>query len=121
MLKVAGKLVRALLLMLVVVVATRGGGDKPGNAGGPSIPGAGASDVPARIDVMPPPNMDRKMAKDWEKLVRDLQHNDFTKARDRLDEFEHKYGESDESSALRAQLDRLPPAAYQQRGRDEDD
>jgi tRNA A-37 threonylcarbamoyl transferase component Bud32 len=109
----------AIVLALVIGVAVGGGkASSPASApaGMPAAPGA-----VDRIDVGVPPDMDRKMAKDWQKLVEALQHNDFAKARDRLDEWEHKYGESNESSSLRTQLDRLPPELFEHRGPHHDD
>jgi serine/threonine-protein kinase len=110
----------AIVLALVVGVAMGGGtSSSPASApaGLPLAPGAS----PDRIDVGVPPGMDRKMAKDWQKLVEALQRNDFAKARDRLDEWEHKHGESNESASLRSQLDRLPPELFEHGRRREDD
>jgi hypothetical protein len=48
-------------------------------------------------------------------------HEDFALARDRLDEWEHNYGEVPECSSLRTQLDRLPPELFERGGKREDD
>jgi serine/threonine-protein kinase len=113
----------AIVLALVIGVAMRGGkssssASAPGSS--PMVPGLPAAS-PDHIEVGVPQGMDRKMDKDWQKLVEALQHQDFARARDRLDEWEHKYGEVPESSSLRTQLDRLPPELFERGGKREDD
>jgi eukaryotic-like serine/threonine-protein kinase len=114
----------AIVLAIVIGVAVRGGKPSSSSAApgsSPIVPGVPASS-PDRIDVGVPQGMDRKMANDWQKLVEALQQNDFPKARDRLDEWEHKYGEVTESASLRSQLDRLPRELFERSGgRDDDD
>jgi eukaryotic-like serine/threonine-protein kinase len=51
---------------------------------------------------------DRRAAKDWGKLVDKLYRRDWREALDKLDEFERRYGESEETSSLRAQLEAIP-------------
>jgi len=64
-------------------------------------------DLGTTIDVTPPPGLGGKAARDWDKLVQRLQGQDFRGGRDKLDEFERKYGRSPETAALAAQLDAL--------------
>jgi hypothetical protein len=86
----------------------------------PHVPGAKA-EIPEDLMVLPPQGMDRKAAKDWQKLVEALQDHEFAKARDRLDEWEHKYGEVNESASVRTWLDRLPPDQLERGGRPSED
>ncbi len=111
----------AIVLALVVGVAMRGGKSSSSALaprGAPALPGTPAS-IPDRIDVGVPQGMDRKMAKDWQKLVEALQEQNFSEARDRLDEWEHKHGETNESASLRTQLDRLPRELFERAERDD--
>jgi len=94
------------IVLAIILIAALGGDKKPGASGaGPMGPGPTGPDT---LMVNPPPGMDRKMAKDWQKLVDALLDHNLEKARDRLDEWEHKYSESNESAAVRTWLDRQP-------------
>jgi eukaryotic-like serine/threonine-protein kinase len=63
---------------------------------------------PQTIRAEQPPLRDHKAAKDWGKIIEKLQDQKFGEARDKLDEFERKHGESPETRSLAAQLDSLP-------------
>jgi hypothetical protein len=47
---------------------------------------------------------DRRAGKDWGKVVDKLYKGDFGEARKKLDEFDRKWGESDETKQLREQI-----------------
>ena len=63
---------------------------------------------PQTIRAEQPPLPDRKAAKDWNRIVQRLHEGRFGEARDRLAEFERKYGESPETRSLATQLEALP-------------
>jgi hypothetical protein len=115
--------VGALLLAVVLAIALRGD-NKPASipgAAGPARAGEGDSEerenfVPPEFNVAVPQAMDGKQAKDWQKLIDELQQGDFASVRDRLDGIEARYGQSRETQHLRDQLDQLPEHVYE-RGR----
>ena len=87
----------------------------------PSPPATGRSERPEMPDLAPPqpmgphtiradqpPLTDRKAAKDWNKIVEKLHEQRFGEARQRLEDFERKHGESPETRSLATQLDALP-------------
>ena len=59
--------------------------------------------------VMPPPGMDGKQTREWNKIFNEVERGRFDGARHKLDEFEERYGATDETRALRPQLDALGP------------
>ncbi|HEY0193777.1 MAG TPA: protein kinase [Kofleriaceae bacterium] len=58
----------------------------------------------------PPPGLDGKQTKDWRKIFDQLDKGHVDEARHKLDELEHKYGATDDTRRLRAQLDATPPS-----------
>jgi len=55
--------------------------------------------------------MDGRQTRDWNKIVDELQRGHFEGGRHKLDEFEDKYGATDETRDLRSQLDAFGPDA----------
>ena len=53
--------------------------------------------------------MDGRQARDWNKIVDELERGHYEGGRHKLDEFEHKYGATDETRDLRSQLDAFGP------------
>jgi len=68
---------------------------------------------PIMIKAVPPAqaNTDRRANKDWNKVVDALYRHRFDDAKRKLDDYERKWGETDETKDLRGQLDALPPEA----------
>jgi hypothetical protein len=62
--------------------------------------------VPAII--APPPDVSGKAARDWNRLVEELQRGHYEGARHKLDDYERKWGATAKTEALREQLDTLP-------------
>ena len=69
---------------------------------------------PQTIRAEQPPIHNHKAAKDWSKVLESLHEQDFGKARDKLDEFERKHGESPQTRSLASQLDSLPQQHYEE-------
>ncbi len=122
--------VAVVAFAIVAVLATRGG--KPmaatGSASSPLDPAAsaaGSSDAempdsespalplppPGQIRAVTPPIHDRRAARDWEKIVDKLYEHEFASAREKLDAYEQRWGESPETRSLRQQLQALPAEA----------
>jgi len=106
----------AVALTLLLFASTRGTSPAgvPGVPGVPAAPaGAVATDPfagqPTEIRVTPPPGMDGKQTKDWNKIVEELQKGHYEGARHKLTEFEDRYGATDQTRELRPQLDALGP------------
>jgi serine/threonine-protein kinase len=97
----------ALVLMIAWLVGTRGS-SAPNAPAGALMPDPVAGQ-PTEIRLTPPPGMDGKQAKDWNKIAEELRKGHFEGARHKLEEFENKYGATDETRALRPQLDALGP------------
>jgi serine/threonine protein kinase len=106
-----------LLAIIVVIVISRRSPSPP--SVGPShrpTPGVLPPPQPTgphTINAAQPPINSHKAAKDWNKIVDKLHDHDFAEARKKLDEFERKHGSSPETRSLAAQLDSLPPEAYE--------
>ena len=101
-----GWVLAGLAAMIVIAIATRGS-SSPTSAqpalSSPPRPG----DPPANgnIIVRSPAMPDKDAAKDWGKLVDRIYDHDFAEALDRLDDWERTYGTTDETEALRPQLE----------------
>jgi hypothetical protein len=116
-----------ILAIALLAVATRGSSkpNLPGTPGALGVPGApGASimgtelaDRPTEIRANPPPGMDGKQTREWNKIFDELEKGHFEGARHKLDEFEENYGETDETRALKPQLDALGPDVRGSEGR----
>ncbi len=63
---------------------------------------------PGQIRALTPRITDRRAAKDWEKVVDALYDHDFHKAREKLERWERRWGETIETRDLRQQLEALP-------------
>jgi eukaryotic-like serine/threonine-protein kinase len=113
------------VVALLIVVAMLTGRSKD-SAATPSAPtAAAASSTPAAQPEAAPfdPNepmkiytpasarTDRKANKDWNKLLEALARNRWDDARRKLDDYEHRWGETDETKDLRGKLDALPQEA----------
>ncbi len=112
-------------LVLVAVLAAKCSG--PGDSRSGIMPSAGPIAAPPReaerpgpIRVETPPMRDAKAAKDWRKLLETLQRGDIGEAREKLGEWERKYGATTETEALRTQLESFPDEDADRR-RDRDD
>jgi serine/threonine protein kinase len=101
----------AILLTLVLLATTRG--SSPPASGSVVPPGTPSSSLgasptaPTAIRATPPPGMDGKQTKEWNKIFDELDKGHFDGARHKLDEFEDRYGQTDETRELRPQLDAL--------------
>jgi len=79
------------------------------------VPGAPAGAVgnaplagqPTEIRVTPPPGMDGKQTREWNKIFEEVEKGHFEGARHKLDDFEDRYGTTDQTRELRPQLDAL--------------
>jgi tRNA A-37 threonylcarbamoyl transferase component Bud32 len=102
-----------VLAIGLLAVATRGSSRAvlPGTPGAAMIgdPSAGR---PGEIRANPPPGMDGKQTKEWNKIFEELERGHFEGARHKLDEFEDRYGATDETRELRPQLDALGPDVH---------
>ena len=109
-------------IVLVGILAARCSG--PDNS--PSVPGSTApfsaptppTQPSGPIRVVTPPMRSEKAAKDWRKLIEKLQDGDIGGAKEKLREWERKHGATEETAALRTQLDALPERD-DNRGRDD--
>ena len=109
----------AVLVAVIAVAALTSRSDRPVEGGptpAPASPPAvtptstlpSSDPPPGVIQVTPPPMSDGHAAKDWNKLVDKLRDHKFDEARHKLDDWERKWGETDETRSLRRQLDALP-------------
>ena len=113
----------AALLLLLVIAGTRGASPARVVSEPPSVPDEPRADEPRadeprelddgpegrEIRVTPPPGMDGKQTRDWNKMIEELERGHFDGARRKLREFEDRYGQTDQTRALAPQLDRLGP------------
>jgi eukaryotic-like serine/threonine-protein kinase len=97
----------ALALAIALFAGTRGS-SPPSAPLGPAG-NAPLADRPAAIRVAAPPGMDPKQTRDWNKIFDELDKGHFEGARHKLDEFEDRYGTTDQTRELRPQLDALGP------------
>ncbi|MDB4958088.1 MAG: serine/threonine protein kinase [Myxococcales bacterium] len=99
----------AIVLAILLGVALRGGprDSRTSPAALPSfqLP----SETPGEIHVLAPDHMDKKAAKEWNRIVGELHRQHYSSARHRLDEWEHRFGVTPETEDLRRQIDALPP------------
>ncbi|MDQ3333665.1 MAG: protein kinase [Myxococcota bacterium] len=105
-------LLGAMLLVIIIIAVTRQSPSPPSNARSANErPPALQPPQPAgphSIRADQPPLNDRKAAKDWNRIVEKLHEQEFGEARQKLDEFERKHGQSPETRSLAEQLDALP-------------
>ena len=97
----------AIVLVIIIVIAARGDDEtKPVPAASPFAP----HELPpaGHIEVKYPPNLTGKSGRDWEKVVDKAYRQDYAGALRELDRWEDRYGAREETSYLRAQLERLP-------------
>lgn len=88
----------------------------PATAAGTANNPASADPAPPAVDDPPPGHIrvvaphitDHRAAKDWNKLVDKLYDHKFDEARRKLDDWERKWGETDETRSLRRQLEAMP-------------
>ncbi len=107
----------AAVLALVVLASSRDAGPAPPSGSpppsprsGPSLaPALGAPSAAAPTVITAPPGMDGKQTREWNKIFEELDKGHHEGARRKLDEFEDRYGETDETRALRPQLEALGP------------
>jgi len=137
----------AALLVIVLIAATRGSPSGPGGivtsspgkadpkqAGGNGSDGSDERDgsdegdggggehdegdgSPKLIRAKTPQLTTEEAARDWRRVVDKLYEQRFGEARQRLAEWETKYGETEETRDLAKQLDGLPEDALRVRGR----
>jgi serine/threonine-protein kinase len=111
----------AAVLAFVVLVSTRGAAPPgaslpPGSPALPGLLGPAASAAQPVAPISPPPGMDGKQTRDWNKIFDELDKGHHEGARRKLDDFADRYGETDETRALRPQLDALGPDQPRGRG-----
>ena len=97
-------LIAGLVAMVGIAIATRGS-SSPTSA----QPALSSPQLPSAAPAMP----DDKAAKDWNKLVDKINDQEYREALDRLDDWETRYGATEETQALRPQLE---AAAAQSQG-----
>jgi serine/threonine-protein kinase len=115
----------AAILLALAAIASRGSSKAPLAPIAPALPSLAPTapapgtptSPPTEIRMTPPPGMDGKQSRDWHKIVEELQDGHFEGAREKLREFEDKYGETDETRELRPQLDALGPDVRRGPGR----
>jgi tRNA A-37 threonylcarbamoyl transferase component Bud32 len=105
--------VGAIVLLVIIVIAMRGD-KKSAPALGPSLPAAAAlpdwcevEQTDGRMMIRPPPTLTDKSGRDWEKIMRKIYERDYEKAAREVDHFEEKWGARDETTCVRAQIERL--------------
>jgi serine/threonine protein kinase len=96
-----------LILLVIVIVAATRDGSTPARSGA-MLPVGANDETPTTIDATPPPSTSGKSAKDWRRIIEELQRGNYSGARRKLDDWERKYGEYPETQRLRSQIDALP-------------
>jgi serine/threonine-protein kinase len=96
--------VAAALAVVAALAARSGSRAAPAPA---SPPGAELAE-PREIRVDPPDNLNGKSARDWSHIVDELRRGHIGGARHKLDDFERKWGATEETERLREQLEALP-------------
>jgi serine/threonine-protein kinase len=103
----------AAVLAIAVLAATRGA-SPAAEIGAGVVPAASAADRfggasdPASPPGRPgPPGLADKQRKDWNKIIEDSERGHLEAARHKLGDYEDRYGETDETRALRAEIDGL--------------
>jgi hypothetical protein len=117
----------AVVLVGIIAALAAGGGGKSAPASAPSAfpsedraaptedePEAPAVDPDAPIRVRHPTNLDRRSAKEWEKILDKLYERKLGEALEKLYGFERRFGATEETAELRAQLE-AKLAAYPER------
>jgi hypothetical protein len=79
--------------LLLLILATRGGSGSGGSAPPPPVTSPGDQE-----------DIQERAIRDWNHIVDEVRKGHYRGARDKLDDFERNYGETDESRALRDQL-----------------
>ena len=97
------------VLVVILIGATRGGGtptSRPAPAGAALTPVSAPMASPDQpIQIADPPMESGKAAKDWGKVIDQIEKGHFGEARRKLGEWERKYGATAETEALRGQLE----------------
>ena len=115
---IAGGVVAALIIVAMLT------GRSKDSAATPSAPEAATPqpkapppnydpNQPIEIHAQPPAqaSTDRRANKDWNKVVEALYRNRWDDAKRKLDDYERRWGETDETKSLRSQLESLPQEA----------
>ena len=111
----------ALVLVLILVIAlTRGDGKTK-----PTVPTPGKSTTkeppPKALPVIDlsrvPPDMSDREKRDWQKIDDAVEARDLEEALKKLDDWERKYGATDEGDDLREQILRVQPELDEDAGR----
>ncbi|HET7500501.1 MAG TPA: serine/threonine-protein kinase [Kofleriaceae bacterium] len=92
--------------LAIALFATTRGGPAPSAQLAPATTGP-RDERPTEIQVTPPSGMDARQTRDWNKIIEELERGHLDGARRKLEEFEDHHGETDETRALRSQLDAL--------------
>jgi serine/threonine-protein kinase len=79
---------------------------------GPAAAPAAVAPTAAPAAAPEPPARTGKQAKDWNKVLEEIDRGHYDGARHKLDELEDRYGETDDTRALRQQLDALGPEPH---------
>jgi serine/threonine-protein kinase len=105
----------AVVLVGIIAALAAGGGGKSAPASAPSAfpseepraeePEAPPVDPNAPIRIRHPTNLDRKSAKEWEKVVDKLYERKLDEALEKLYSFERRFGATEETADLRAQIE----------------
>jgi hypothetical protein len=100
-------LIGGLVAMIGIAIATRGSSSPTAQPALSSPPLPGDPPANGQIVVRSPAMPDDEAAKDWGKLVDRIYDHDFAEALGRLDDWERTYGATEETQALRPQLEAL--------------
>ncbi len=101
------------LVLVAVLAAKCSAPQQPSSMGAPgAMPAAQGP-----LEIATPPMRDGKAAKDWNKVLDHLERGKFSDARKKLGEWERKHGATEETEALRRQLDAM---GHDRDGRDDD-
>ena len=106
----------AVVVIIAIIVLSRRSPSPPATTYSPAEAPALAPPQPMgpqTIHAAQPPIHSHKAAKDWSKVLEALHEQEFGKAREKLDEFERKHGESPQTRSLASQLDSLPQHHYE--------
>jgi hypothetical protein len=100
----------AAAVLFIGLLAARCGSSKEGAQVPPSI-GLGATLPQGPLRIETPPMRDGRAAKDWNKILDQIERGNFSGAKRKLWEWERKHGDgaTPETEALRTQLDALGP------------
>ncbi|NVB79798.1 MAG: serine/threonine protein kinase [Kofleriaceae bacterium] len=98
-----------IALVVIIAIAKRDKTAPPRLPTGPAISAPANAEIPTEITVRHPPDLRGKEAKDWDKVIDKVYEQKYDEALRKLDEWERRFGEREETRFLRAQLERLPP------------